>query len=884
MRGLSSWQQYLLSLLLTAAALLISLALEPVIRLAPGIVLILGVMLSAWLGGLGPSILAAGLSTVALRFFFFRPVNSLIPLSASDAIALGVFALGALLMSAVSAQLQLAYASVKSSAERAEKLQIVTAALSQAVTPEQVAQVIMHEGLAALRARTISLVVLSDDGQWLVNVAHIGYPPQVLPQLQRYPVSSHLSAGDVARTGQPVWLENREAIQARYPERDDLLSAIGHHAVAAVPLNLESRLLGVLVITFTERLAFTPDVRRYIITLAGNCAQALGRARLYEREQQARQRAQRLTAVAAALSRALTPPEVTEVILHEGAEALEAGAASLVLLSDDGQWLENAAAIGYPPKIIERFRRSPISSAIPAADAARSGQPVWLASAEEYRARYPQLTDAITRVGHEAEAALPLLYEGRPLGTLVFSFRRVLDFDDDIRQYMVALASYCAQALERSRLYEAQQQARHAAEEAGERQARLKDIMAALSRSMTREQAARAFVVQGLAVLGARTGVVAALVTGGDEMVCLALEGYSADVREQWARFPLTAPVPLAEAARTGQPVFIGSGAELAERYPELQRGAEQIGSAALAVLPLSVDGRTIGVLGLSFASPQTFGPEWRALALGLAQECAQALDRARAYTELEQAVQQHSQALEVANASLRQEITEREQAQAQLSVSYEQVRALAADLQVAREEERQRLAREIHDELGGSLTGLKMDVARVQRELGDRADLAELLKAIDLMVQEVRSIATELRPALLDDFGLLAAIESLAQDFKTRVGIGCCFSTDLETLELSPEASIGVYRVVQESLTNVARHAHAKSVHISLAQEPDCLVLRVADDGQGFVMSSVAQRLSLGLTGMRERVRAFSGELDIQSAPGQGTTVSLRIPRPTAN
>src|SRR5262249_30651519 len=154
-------------------------------------------------------------------------------------------------------------------------------ALSRAVTPAQVADVIMQQGLAALQSRTISLVILSADGQWLINVAHIGYPPDIVPKIERYPISTTMAAGEVARTGQPVWLESIAAIRARYPERDDLLAAIGHRAVAALPLNIEGRLLGALIITFSQPLRFTPDIQRYIQTIADCCAQALDRARLF---------------------------------------------------------------------------------------------------------------------------------------------------------------------------------------------------------------------------------------------------------------------------------------------------------------------------------------------------------------------------------------------------------------------------------------------------------------------------------------------------------------------------------------------------------------------------------------------------------------------------
>jgi len=230
------------------------------------------------------------------------------------------------------------------------------------------------------------------------------------------------------------------------------------------------------------------------------------------------------------------------------------------------------------------------------------------------------------------------------------------------------------------------------------------------------------------------------------------------------------------------------------------------------------------------------------------------------------------------------QDITERKQIEEDLRQSREQLRQLSAYLEHAREEERQRLSRELHDELGSTLTGLKLDVARIGRQLPEkRAELAALSAEIDQAVRQVRSLATELRPAVLDHFGLVAALDGLVKDFQERTGIACQFVTELEQLDLDGDANISTYRVVQESLTNVARHAKAKTVTVRLAEEPEHFLLQVEDNGVGFEVPATAQTRSLGLVGMRERVRAFAGELEIDSAPGRGTTIAVKIPKPRA-
>jgi signal transduction histidine kinase len=193
-------------------------------------------------------------------------------------------------------------------------------------------------------------------------------------------------------------------------------------------------------------------------------------------------------------------------------------------------------------------------------------------------------------------------------------------------------------------------------------------------------------------------------------------------------------------------------------------------------------------------------------------------------------------------------------------------------------------MAREIHDELGQQLTSLKIDVAQLSRAIDrdERAALRERAQAVagllDTMIQTVRRIATDLRPAVLDDFGLLAAIEWQVQDFQARTGIDCRFTANVQELPLAAPVATALFRLFQEALTNIARHAQARHVEVTLAREAAGLLLRVRDDGQGI---SDQQRLatgSLGLMGMRERVRQLGGEFEIDSAPGQGTVVTVRV------
>jgi signal transduction histidine kinase len=210
-----------------------------------------------------------------------------------------------------------------------------------------------------------------------------------------------------------------------------------------------------------------------------------------------------------------------------------------------------------------------------------------------------------------------------------------------------------------------------------------------------------------------------------------------------------------------------------------------------------------------------------------------------------------------------------------------DQLRALHARIESIREEERTGIAREIHDELGQALTALKMDIAWVARRLGDegevRAKLSEMSGNADGIIQTVRRISAELRPGVLDDLGLEAAIEWQAEDFCRRTGVRCDVRSQLGELKLDRHLATAVFRIFQEALTNVTRHANATHVDVDLRVEGEKLELEVSDDGVG--ITEGARGVSLGLLGMRERARLLGGDCVVKRRVPRGTTVALTVP-----
>ena len=234
-------------------------------------------------------------------------------------------------------------------------------------------------------------------------------------------------------------------------------------------------------------------------------------------------------------------------------------------------------------------------------------------------------------------------------------------------------------------------------------------------------------------------------------------------------------------------------------------------------------------------------------------------------------------------------DMTQRKQVGLELSHSRDQLRALAKRLESVREEESSRIAREIHDELGQAMTSLKLDLSWVARRLSipetgeTRKQLLERIQGtmqqLEVTIQTVRAIATTLRPSVLDELGLAAALDWQTRDFEKRTGIRCEWSMPLVPIPIGPDQATAIFRIYQEILTNVVRHAQASNLRIHLDITPGWLLFEVCDNGRGIPDSTLANQNSLGLLGMRERAAQWGGDVSILGAEGIGTTVKVRLP-----
>jgi PAS domain S-box-containing protein len=234
-------------------------------------------------------------------------------------------------------------------------------------------------------------------------------------------------------------------------------------------------------------------------------------------------------------------------------------------------------------------------------------------------------------------------------------------------------------------------------------------------------------------------------------------------------------------------------------------------------------------------------------------------------------------------------DITERKRSEDQARIHREQLRALSGRIETLREEERTRISREIHDELGQMLTGIKMDLRWMEHRLDEFGEdprvnpivdkLAATAELTDATVETVQRMAAELRPGILDKLGLPIALQYEAARFQERTGIPCRVVMPSDTISLGPEAATAFFRIFQEALTNVARHAGARAVQVELQPEAEGWRLEIRDDGKGMTGVDSARLTSLGLLGMKERAYVLGGEVTFRPGPGGGTVVTVRIP-----
>ncbi len=292
----------------------------------------------------------------------------------------------------------------------------------------------------------------------------------------------------------------------------------------------------------------------------------------------------------------------------------------------------------------------------------------------------------------------------------------------------------------------------------------------------------------------------------------------------------------------------------------------------------------SLSILGTILAAhvlrTQNIKMDKRRLKIEIAMKTAELQEKKRA---LQRAYDRMEERVADRTAKLREEIIERVRVERRLRKSRKDLRNLATFLESVREKERTRVAREIHDELGQTLSLFKIQLGALQKRTADPQKHATQIKSLEELIDNaivtVQKIATDLRPPILDHLGLAAAIEWQAQDFQERSGIQCHIETFGDVSKVSPEVATALFRIFQEAFTNVVRHAEATEVYLSLKNAENTLTMTIEDNGKGVTEEQIHATQSIGLIGIRERVHCLDGNVEFKGAFMQGTTVTIKIP-----
>jgi signal transduction histidine kinase len=358
------------------------------------------------------------------------------------------------------------FRAARTAADRTQRLQSATSAFAGALTADDVARVMLTQGLAALHATAGVVYLVGPSGDVLEAAAWEGIQEEAFAAWFNVPFDSPMLVSDAIRAGKPLYSPSREQTLEQYPSAREANRLVVQDSWAAIPLMHAGRPLGCLALGFDRVREFSAEDRALIDAVAQQCAQALERARLFQAERRARSTAERLQALTAALSEATSLTGVADVVMQYGVTALGAYAGVVALPTNAGTELELLSSVGYPAEACMSIgKRWPLVADIPICEASRTGEPVFIESPEIWGARYlggyaPKNSTSA------AWAAIPLRKPGSPQGALLWTYDRPHTFSDDERSLMTAIARQCSQALDRARLFEAERAARGRADEA----------------------------------------------------------------------------------------------------------------------------------------------------------------------------------------------------------------------------------------------------------------------------------------------------------------------------------------------------------------------------------------------------------------------------------
>lgn len=591
--------------------------------------------------------------------------------------------------------------------------------------------------------------------------------------------------------------------------------------------------------------------------------------------------------------------EIYNVALDSVIELENVDMTAIYLVDEEKREAVLEAHRNFPQFLIERASRIPypIGLTWKAINASR------ILNIEDVQ-KDPDIEPAGRELGHNSALVVPITLKERVIGVIWFVSYKERKFNEREVNLLSTLGNQISLALAKAKMFE----------EMKRQEEELKQNLIQLSKK-NRYETIISTVTKGVhksinlqdvfenavdAMSKNIDGVenVSIYLVEGEEAIMKAYRGYP----DWYVKRVRRIPYPKGTTWKTiieGKPRYVDD----AEKDTVIGPAGREVGTKSYLSMPIHFEGKTVGCININSLQKNAFDEEELKLLEIVAQQIEIAINNAqqaealrqsekalkKAKDELEMKVEERTAELRKANKQLLAEIAERRRAEEELKNLHKQLRALAARLQSIREEERKQIAREVHDELGQALTGLKIDISWLTSRLSEAGvkarrhllldKIQSMSNLIDMTIKTVRRIATELRPGVLDDLGLVAAIEWQAQDFQKRTGIKCEFTPSVEDISLDQDRSTAVFRIFQETLTNIARHANATRINTRLRKDDGNIMLEVEDNGRGITEKEISDSKSLGLLGMKERAFLFGGKVNIIGHLKKGTIVTVLIP-----
>ena len=562
----------------------------------------------------------------------------------------------------------------ESESARLAHLHNLTGRLADALTVRDVCGALVDTAIGSLGADASAVALLSPDGTELERVAARGFDEELLAAWSRFPADTPVIARDVIAERSVVTVASAQEALERYP----LLATIGGDlpmgAQAAAPLLAGDELLGVLSVNFRSTKRFSLEDESLLLAIGRQCGQAIERARLFEAERRARERATKLRELASALAAAASPREGADVAALTAVAILGSRKASIGAITADGRAIEMIAAEGrrphHPGPPLERIG---LDAPSPWADAVGRKEAVLLASPEELDRRYPDHAAGSVDMGDRAWAYVSLEASGNVVGVLFVSYGEPRGFDELERAELEAIAAQVAQALERSLL----QQAREEALRLAARVDRVKAVSGAMSPDLGVEEVADAVLTEAAEALGAVAGVIGFATPDRSRLEVISTFGVSG---EGPRTVSLAGAGPMADAFRSGEAVLVhGFGYRGDAPEPELLGQPVR----AMAATPISAGTSRIGVIGLGFDRERSFSSDELRFVQALAEEAGEALELARLF-EAEQRALRRAARLQEVTARLARAVTTEDAARAILRAATGGVGADAASIALA--------------------------------------------------------------------------------------------------------------------------------------------------------------------------------------------------------